>query len=84
MNNIIKSVEKEGKGYSFKVLRAKVLYGTQATIKKPKYDHDMEFSSFHFRNEREFNEYYDEMQGKFVSLGVDLTTLSEILERGDF
>lgn len=84
MNNIIKSVEKEGKGYSFEVLRAKVLYGTDATIKKPKYDHDMEFSSFHFRDEREFDEYYEWVQDKKVFLGVDLTTLSEILERGDF
>ncbi|GFN32488.1 ISL3 family transposase [Paenibacillus xylaniclasticus] len=84
MNNIIKSVEKEGKGYSFDVLRAKVLYGTEATIKKPKYDHDMEFKSFSFESEEEFNRYYDEVENKFVSLGVDLTTLSEVLERGDF
>lgn len=84
MNNIIKSVEKEGKGYSFEVLRAKVLYGTEATIKKPKYDHDMEFKSFSFRDEREFDEYYDDVELKTVSLGVDLTILSEILQRGEF
>jgi transposase len=84
MNNIIKKIEKDGKGYSFEVLRAKVLYGTEATIKKPKYDHDMEFKRFSFRSEEEFSQYYDDVQDKFVSLGVDLTTLSEILERGDF
>lgn len=66
------------------MLRAKVLYGTDATIKKPKYDHDMDFSSFSFRDEREFDEYYEWVQDKTVSLGVNLTTLSEILERGDF
>ncbi|CAI6279482.1 hypothetical protein ACR6EC_24170 [Bacillus subtilis] len=84
MNNIIKSVEKEGKGYSFEVLRAMVLYGTEATLKKPKYDHDMEFNAFDFRNEQEFNAYYEEVKDKSVSLGVDLTTLSKILEYGRF
>lgn len=84
MNNIIKQVEKNGKGYSFEVLRAKVLYGTEATLKKPKYDHDMEFNSFSFRDDREFSEYYEEVKDEFVSLGVDLTTLSKILERGEF
>ena len=45
INNIIKSVEKEGKGYSFEVLRAKVLYGTNAT-KRPKFKRDMDFKRF--------------------------------------
>lgn len=47
INNIIKSVEKEGKGYSYEVLRAKVLYGTTAT-KRPKFKHDMKFYTFKF------------------------------------
>jgi transposase len=86
MNNIIKSVEKEGKGYSFEVLRAKVLYGTEATIKKPKYDHMMEFQPIHFsfENTDDFDAFYDEMQAQSVTYGVDLTTLSEIFERGEF
>ena len=41
----IKSVEKEGKGYSFEVLRVKVLYGTNAT-KRPKFKRDMDFKRF--------------------------------------
>lgn len=36
VNNLIKRVEKDSNGYSFDVLRAKVLYGTQQP-KKPKY-----------------------------------------------
>ncbi|HFD2052103.1 TPA: ISL3 family transposase [Clostridium perfringens] len=36
VNNLIKRVEKQGNGYSFEVLRAKVLYGTQQP-KKPKF-----------------------------------------------
>ena len=40
INNVIKSIEKAGKGYSYEVLRAKVLYGTTAT-KRPKFTKDM-------------------------------------------
>lgn len=56
VNNIIKMIEKQGKGYSYEVLRAKVLYGTTAT-KLPKFKKDMEFTMY-------FNELYDidEMQ----------------------
>lgn len=56
VNNIIKMIEKQGKGYSYEVLRAKVLYGTTAT-KRPKFKKDMEFTMY-------FNELYDtdEMQ----------------------
>lgn len=51
VNNIIKMIEKQGKGYSYEVLRAKVLYGTTAT-KRPKFKKDMEFTMY-------FNELYD-------------------------
>lgn len=87
VNNIIKSVEKAGKGYTFDVLRAKVLYGTKATLKKPKYNEEMDFQPF----EKLWG-------GKFemkpipivtdepdtVTIGVDLDKLNELLERGDF
>jgi transposase len=86
INNVIKQVEKNGKGYSFEVLRAKVLYGTQATKKRPKYDGSMEFHPMHysFENYNDFSAWYDEAQKEMVVYGVDLTTLSEILERGEF
>ncbi|WP_250622515.1 hypothetical protein [Bacillus subtilis] len=68
------------------MLRAKVLYGTQATKKKPKYTEEMNFSQFnnmlsgngHVITLEEPDEF------DFITCGVDLTTLSEILERGDF
>jgi transposase len=86
VNNIIKSVEKEGKGYSFDVLRAKVLYGNDAIIKKPKYEEKMHFEVIHysFENEGDFGEFYESLKGQFFNYGVDLTTLNEILERGEF
>ncbi|WCK57779.1 transposase (plasmid) [Aneurinibacillus sp. Ricciae_BoGa-3] len=93
INNIIKSVEKAGKGYTFDVLRAKVLYGTKATIKKPKYTPEMDFQRF----EKLWGGKFDEPihilttvvnpSGNDVdnwNCGVDMTTLSEILERGEF
>lgn len=45
VNNIIKSIEKAGKGYSYEVLRAKVLYGTNAT-KRPKFSKEMKMHTF--------------------------------------
>ena len=43
-------------------------------MKKPKCEHDMKFNSFDFRNEQEFNAYYEDVKDKSVSLRVDLTT----------
>lgn len=88
VNNIIKTVEKAGKGYSYGVLRAKVLYGTRATIKKPKFNKDMdfvEFNSMMFKNVdlmEPITVYSDEPQQ--VTVGTDITTLSDIFERGEF
>jgi transposase len=89
MNNIIKSVEKAGKGYTFDVLRAKVLYGTHATLKKPKYTDEMEFRPFNkawgMFNQKPMKPIRiagDEPE--LINYGVDLTTLNEILERGEF
>ena len=45
INNIIKSVEKEGKGYSFEVLRAKILYRNTGKL-RPKFDKNMGFVKF--------------------------------------
>lgn len=88
VNNIIKSVEKAGKGYSFDVLRAKVLYGTKATIKKPKFEKDMKFTSFeniHYRPDGRMEPIYvDGDEPKLVTVGTDITTLSELFERGEF
>lgn len=69
INNIIKSVEKEGKGYSFEVLRAKVLYGTNAT-KRPKFKRDMDFKRFNMMSLN--NMYYEGFE-------VDLNELQEHL-----
>jgi len=91
VNNIIKSVEKAGKGYKFEVLRAKVLYGTQATV-RPKFDKDMSFNTFeHIMSSQQDDvipiaefDFTDAENPVFASCGVDLTTLQDIFERGEF
>lgn len=84
-NNVIKRIVRLGVGYSFDVLRAKVLFGTKATeVKKVK---DM-----HFR--RIFNEFtrqYEEViwthpQSEYTenySYRVNINVLLEAMERGD-
>lgn len=74
-NNIIKTIEKAGRGYSFEVLRAKVLFGTKATS-FPKYT---------------VNNYYITIPGSnpadtiiHKGFGVDIPQLMEIFESDEF
>lgn len=70
------------------MLRAKVLYGTKATLKKPKYSDEMDFNRF----DKKFGGKFDDIEPivviknepEFVSTCVNITTLSEILKEGDF
>lgn len=80
MNNLIKEIEKKGRGYTFDVLRAKTLFGTKAT-KKPKYG-TLGFGKYSdnvFDGVAEGASLYNE-----ESWGVDISTLLEILKQGDF
>jgi len=85
INNLIKHIEKRGRGYSFEVLRAKVLFGTNATI-RPKYDKDngynrigkITMNSFDFSN---FD--YSEPQLK-EGFGVSVPQLLNVIERDEF
>lgn len=57
INNLIKSIEKAGRGYTFDVIRAKILYGTKAT-RKPVYKAKSQWgykymSYFTFREDKE-------------------------------
>jgi transposase len=82
-NNLIKVIEKRGRGYSFEVLRAKVLFGTKATI-KPKYgeqefsDMDNTFSNMLMQS---FNYSPAPLEEGF---GVSIPQLLEVIERDDF
>lgn len=82
INNIIKRIEKSGVGYSFEVLRAKVLYGTAAT-KKPKWGE----SHFYTLNKLIWSPRIESTytntptkEGQYV----DITTLLKIMDEGNF
>ncbi len=79
-NNLIKHIHKAGRGYSFEVLRAKVLYGTKAT-RKPKYAEE-DFSRISFSVPSFSTNLFDTepIQG----FGVSISTLSRIFENEEF
>jgi transposase len=83
-NDIIKLIEKNGRGYSFEVLRAKVLFGSRAT-KKPKFGTG-EFMQIErmLNNYAEINKFWDESEDEVKSFGVDIPTLREVLLNGEF
>ena len=81
-NNSIKEIEKRGRGYSFEVLRAKILFGTRATI-RPKYDKDNGYMRIGKMTLNSFNFDYSEPQLE-EGFGVSIPQLLEVIERDDF
>ena len=86
-NNMIKCIEKAGRGYSFDVLRAKVLYGTSATKKpqyiSPRYDDtysEIECNKIGFVSDFK-QPYKPTLKNGF---GVSIPQLHEILQSGIF
>jgi transposase len=78
INNLIKRIEKSGIGYSFEVLRAKVLYGTTAT-KRPKWgeSHFYTLDKFMGDNyETDLSKEKPQFEGQYV----DITTLLQIMD----
>lgn len=80
-NNLIKLIEKNGRGYSFEVLRAKVLFSTKAT-KKPK------FGSGNFIQIGRIIDNYanqeEPEEEEVKTWGVSIPTLTEVLLNGTF
>lgn len=80
INNLIKEIEKKGKGYIFDILRAKILFGTKAA-KKPKFG----TSDFRKYINREFDSLAKDIPlYNQESWGVEISTLLEMLKQGDF
>lgn len=67
INSFIRGVHNMGRGYSFEVLRAKMLFSQKAMVTSRRVDRD------HF---------YLTLDLPFY--GTDLSTLSDMLEHGDF
>jgi transposase len=90
LNNLIKEIEKRGRGYSFEVLRAKVHFGTTAT-KPAKYSRPERrvgqskpggFGMAYMGYVTTFGEYEKPILIK--GSGVDINELIEIMESGAF
>lgn len=81
INNLIKHIEKRGRGYSFEVLRAKVLFGTKATV-KPRFG-EQNFTRMEKITMSSFNNYFTPpaLEDGF---GVSIPQLLEVIQRDDF
>jgi transposase len=83
INNLIKHIQAMGRGYSFEVLRAKVLFGTKATV-KPKFgkqafgDMDNTFSKMTYAS---FDYEPPKLEEGF---GVSIPQLLKVIERDEF
>lgn len=83
VNNLIKHIEKAGRGYSFEVLRAKVLFGTSAT-KKPKYSRaTTPINTIGMITSFSWDDLYSKTK-LIEGFGVSIPQLLEILESDKF
>lgn len=82
VDNLIKNIEKAGRGYSFEVLRAKVLFGTSAT-KKPKYSRATATTNMTTLSKFNWNDFLEETK-LIEGFGVDIPQLMELLESDKF
>jgi transposase len=81
INNLIKHIEKRGRGYSFEVLRAKVLFGTKATT-KPRFG-EQPFTRMEKFTMISFNNYFTPPK-LIEGFGVSIPQLLTVIERDDF
>ena len=78
-NGIIKKMNRAGNGYSFEVLRAKMLYGTAATNhKRYARRQSMDFSYGFVSN------FMAPLWGELKGFGVDVQMLVELIEDDQF
>jgi transposase len=83
INNLIKHIEKAGRGYSFEVLRAKVLFGTKATI-KPKFG-EQPFGPMDNTFDNMLMQSYNYLPPPLEEgFGVSIPQLLEVIERDEF
>lgn len=77
-NNLIRITNRIGRGYSFEVLRAKMLFTNGGKkVSLPKYDADV-FCGLYVPDEEIFK---DVFLNKYATFGIDISTLAAILEQ---
>lgn len=94
MNNLIESIERYGRGYTFEVLRAKIMFTTSATkpakygFRKPtaKRPSGPSEGSYGFSMGGVMPTYqaYKESKVLEIGSGVDMDELAAILDMGEF
>lgn len=82
VNNLIKHIEKAGRGYSFDVLRAKVLFGTSAT-QKPKYSRATSTNMIRMISSFNWDDLYNNTK-LIGGFGVSIPQLLKVLESDKF
>jgi transposase len=79
LNNLIKVMNRLGRGYSFEALRAKILF-TESThkVKKPPFKKQPAENLMSFRTESTLDSRFQ------INYGVDISALTELIESGTF
>ncbi|MDL5041920.1 ISL3 family transposase [Heyndrickxia coagulans] len=84
LNNLIRVINRVGRGYSFEALRAKILF-TEGLAKerKPKYQKRMNDYELRDYNYPMFDKLSSVVRERGELLGIDISTLIEKLEKGE-
>lgn len=87
-NSLIRRIIRDGNGYSFEVLRAKILFGTPASKQKKVKVKDMNFHSLYhtgsFSDYMANNDNYTIKEREVIQFYTDIDELIAIMDRGDF
>lgn len=89
MNNLIRLMNRLGRGYSFDALRAKVLFTDRAQVRRPKFERRVSVEDVYmdrmtsFQSTKPRREFSTGSGEPMLNYGVDIATLTRLLESGD-
>jgi len=84
VNGLAKLIARNGRGYSFEAVRAKVLYGNGLKMTaRPKYDkRESSYQAFNIQSLYSIAVYDGVESQHYTSLGNDISTLTQHFEEG--
>ena len=92
LNNLIRVMNRLGRGYSFEALRAKILFSEGAfkkELQRPKFERRMGYGApdmpmmFRMASGMVGKDKVDETEATEVNYGVDISTLTRMIEAGE-
>jgi len=85
-NNVIKRIVRLGVGYSYEVLRAKILFGTKATVVKKVKDMNFHriFNELQRKSGKVLWTHPDSEYAEFYTVRVNINDLLQAIEEGEF